>query len=425
MSQKIDDRIPREVGSKSLPVHPAVKTPWEKLISFHDAYHYACRHHAVIGAVFQEVLRILIPDYDERCTLMCAMDVGVKRYIFDKEKGMEVAPGVHYLEMHLANHFMHPFFEGTDNTGGFRAGVFGDNGDERLMMCGRVNEFGTYRVEKELDTCPWDIMGSEICRVSTASLEEIGKCCGDNCEYNMVEARGCGDLHCRVVCENRDKYPMPPREKNWDNFGPIATADQIKFTPREEMYSEPQQFRSEYDYTYRSGTCMEKDADGYYADGAVTYALGSDYVVNPLNTLIRQGKFTQEQVDNIITCVFEGAGKASFGERFAINGLHDWLGVPRGINDGRVLGGYIEVILQTVLCPYEVIAFNKDEVIYDINRKAFGRGLDMMTTAYNAYFYGMVKTLVGPEWSFWEETENVPEGIYRVKIAKKIDKFCR
>ena len=90
MSCKIDDRLPKEVGAKSLPLHPAIKTPWEKLISFHDAYHYACRHHAVIGAVYQEVLRILVPDYDERCTLMCKTDVGVKNYIFSK---MEVAPG--------------------------------------------------------------------------------------------------------------------------------------------------------------------------------------------------------------------------------------------------------------------------------------------------------------------------------------------
>ena len=206
MSCKIDDRLPKEVGTKSLPLHPAVKTPWEKLISFHDAYHYACRHHAVIGAVYQEVLRILVPDYDERCTLMCKTDVGVKNYVFGK---MEVAPGYPYREYHLAKHYMHPFFKGTDNTGGFRAAVFGDNGDERLLMQGRVNDFGTYRAEKELDACPWDIMGSEICRTSTASLEEIGRCCGDNCEYNMVEARGCGDLHCRVVCENRDKYPAP------------------------------------------------------------------------------------------------------------------------------------------------------------------------------------------------------------------------
>lgn len=87
MSCKIDDRLPKEVGAKSLPLHPAIKTPWEKLISFHDAYHYACRHHAVIGAVYQEVLRILVPDYDERCTLMCKTDVGVKNYIFRQDGG--------------------------------------------------------------------------------------------------------------------------------------------------------------------------------------------------------------------------------------------------------------------------------------------------------------------------------------------------
>lgn len=422
MDKVIDDRIPREVGLEALPDYPAVKTPWAKLISFHDAYHYACRHHAVLGAVFQEVLRILVPDYEERCDFMCKVDVGVKNYVFDK---MEVAPGYKYRDMHLENHFMHPFFTGTENNGGFRAGVFGDNGDERLLMQGRVNDFGTYRVEKELDACPWDIMGSEICRVSTASLEEIGRCCGDNCEFNMVEARGCGDLHCRVVCENRDKYPMPAREKIWENFGPIATADQIKYTPEEEMYTEPQHMRGEGGYKYRSGTCMEKTSTEYYADGAVTYALGSDYVINPLGQLVKSGKFTQEYVDNVITCCFEGAGKAMFAEQFAIYGLHDWLGVPRGENDGRVLGGYIEVLLQSVLCPYEVVAFNRDEVVYDINRKAFGRGLAMMTTAYSALWYGMAKTLVGPAWSVWEDTEEVDEDIFRIHIAQKIDKFCR
>lgn len=419
---KIDDRLPKEVGAKSLPLHPAIKTPWEKLISFHDAYHYACRHHAVIGAVYQEVLRILVPDYDERCTLMCKTDVGVKNYIFSK---MEVAPGHLYRDYHLAKHYMHPFFKGTDNTGGFRAAVFGDNGDERLLMQGRVNDFGTYRAEKELDACPWDIMGSEICRTSTASLEEIGRCCGDNCEYSMVEARGCGDLHCRVVCENRDKFPMPPREKIWDNFGPIATEDQIKFTKREDMYTEPQQMRSEFGYKYRSGTCMEMDCDDYYKDGAVTYALGSDYVINPINMLVRAGKFTREYVDNIITCCFEGAGKMMFGEAFAVEGLRSWLGVPREVNDGRVLGGYIEVILQSILTPYTVVAFNKDEVIYDIDRAAFNRKLDGLTTAYNAMWYGMVKTLVSPEWFVWEEAENVPAETYRVHIGRKIDKYCR
>lgn len=112
-------------------------------------------------------------------------------------------------------------------------------------------------------------------------------------------------------------------------------------------------------------------------------------------------------------------------EAFAVEGLRSWLGVPREVNDGRVLGGYIEVILQSILAPYTVVAFNKDEVIYDIDRAAFNRKLDGLTTAYNAMWYGMVKTLVSPEWFVWEETENVPAETYRVHIGRKIDKYCR
>ena len=64
--------------------------------------------------------------------------------------------------------------------------------------------------------------------------------------------------------------------------------------------------------------CMEMDANDYYRDGAVTYALGSDYVINPLNALEKSGKFTKEQIDNTIVCLFEGAGKMMFTESFAI-----------------------------------------------------------------------------------------------------------
>lgn len=424
MSHKIDDRLPKEVGVGALPVYPGVQTPWNKLISYRDAYHYACRHHAGIGAVYQNVLRIMIPDYEERVDFMCKVDVGNKNYIFNK---LEVAPGFLFRDFHADNHFLHPFFSGTEGQGGFRASAFGDSGDERLMMQGRVNDFGTYRAEKELDACPWDIMGSEICRVSTASLEEIGRAYGPDCEYNMVEARGCGDLHCRVICENRNKYPMPPREKVWDNFGPIATGDQIKFTPREKMFAEPQHLRGECDYKYRNGMCQEITSTEEYVGGAVDYPLGVDYCVNPINVLIQQGAFTQEQVDNIVTCCFESAGKYMFLDWFAIKGVRDWLGVPANVNDGRVLGGYIEVLLQIIRCPYEIVAFNENEVIYDIDRKYFNRKQrGGLTTAYTALWYGMVKTLVSPEWSLWEETEGIDtEKTYRIKVAMKIDKFCR
>ena len=60
----------------------------------------------------------------------------------------------------------HPFCAGN-----FPGAMIGDAGDECLMMCGRVNDFGSYRAEKELDVCYWDIIGSELCRSTTQSLQ--------------------------------------------------------------------------------------------------------------------------------------------------------------------------------------------------------------------------------------------------------------
>ncbi len=37
--------------------------------------------------------------------------------------------------------------------------LFGDFGDEYQNMAGRVIQFTRNRVEKELDLCPWDIVG--------------------------------------------------------------------------------------------------------------------------------------------------------------------------------------------------------------------------------------------------------------------------
>ena len=86
------------------------------------------------------------------------------------------------------------------------------------------------------------------------------------------------------------------------------------------------------------------------------------------------------------------------------------------------MGGLIEMLLQSLLCSYEVEAFNKDEVIYVIDRS----GLEITATkdvpeAHVWMWAGMVKTLVNVQWSLWEEDS--PEGKLRIKIAKKIDKF--
>lgn len=255
MNKKIDERIPREVGKGALLEHPAIKTPWEKLISFHDAYHYIHKHIAMLDADFMQVLRIVVPDYEDRANRLCS----------NIKVNAEAIYNSPYGEHACDTHHVHPFM-----CGNFMGGLLGDAGDERLLMCGRVNDFGTYRVEKELDVCYWDIVGSEFCRTTVVGLENQGigmsrsvNQSGGNLDYAMVEAKGCGDLHCRIVAEDRNKYPMP-EHKVWQSFGPIATADQIKFTPEEECLTESMIFRAECGYHYTGGTCQEEyTADSY------------------------------------------------------------------------------------------------------------------------------------------------------------------
>lgn len=113
-----------------------------------------------------------------------------------------------------------------------------------------------------------------------------------------------------------------------------------------------------------------------------------------------------------------------FGERYAIKALRDWMGVPNSIGeDGRLLAGLIEVQLQSLVCAYEVEAFNEKECILVIDRSGLEiTGTKDVPEAHLAMWYGMAKTLINAQWSCWEE--NSPAKKLRIKIAKKIDKFA-
>jgi len=410
MAENKNKRLPSPNESGVLPEHPALKTPWGKLISFHDAHHYACRHIAGVAASFMQVLRIIMPDYAERTKALIEINSEILRNLF-------LTPGVR--EMHKERHNVHPFVKGA-----MIGALAGDQGDEGRLMTGRVNDYGTYRWEKELDTCPWDIVGSEFCRTTVVYFEALSNTFGEpQMEYNMVEAKGCGDLHCRIVGESREKYPMPPKKAVHETFGPIATADQIKFTPEEKCYKEPQHFRPECGGKYRNGFNAEWTAAEMYSESMYT-SLGSNDVI----AVLEARESDKEKVQHITRCVFEASGKMAFSEFAAIKGVRDWLGVPGDLNDGRVLGGLIEVVLQALLIDYSIEAFDEKEVVYDIDRRGIERGfgcdMSLLTTAYVSMWYGMAKTLIGAQWSLWRESEGVPENIVRIKIAKKIDKWC-
>ena len=411
MSKKIDPRLPDDFGKGIMKERPTIKSPWGRLVGFQEANHYASRYEAVISAAVMQAFRILVPDYKTRAQTMCTEAYGRLYYI-----------QMQYGDVLSDNHNVHPFCRGN-----FAGALTGDSGDEELMMCGRVQDFGTYRAEKELDVCDWDIVGSDLCRATTQSFEASADAWaakrrpGPKLEYHMVEARGCGDMHCRVVAESRDKYPMPPHEQ-WECFGPVATMDQIKYTPREEMVTESQAFREECDYRYASGTNYERDGAGAIS---VMCSAASNYLLPGIDMMIREGQLNEETVDHVLHCVLEAAGKAAMGEKSAVEAQRQWLGAPAGLCDGRLMGGHIEMFLQSLRIPYEVEEFNEEQCIYLIDRAALNQLTRKLVAIHLSYWYGMVKTLVSAEWSVWEDAlEDTPAEKVRVRIARKIDKFC-
>ncbi len=411
MNKKIDPRISKEIGTGLYPI----KSPWNKMISYVEGAHYCARYNSVVGAAIMQAYRILIPDYVERSKELCASSYA--RY----EMGFKYVPG---LADGIAETMkMHPFMRGN-----FVGGMMGDAGDEDILMCGRVNDFGTYRVEKELDVCDWDIIGTELCRSTTQCLQACADyVCkirpeGPQLEYHMVEAKGAGDRHCRIVAECRKKYPMPDHEQ-WECFGPVGSADQIVYTKEEDTVTESMMFREECDFLFSNGTTFEKNWRSAYP-ALITSTAAFGYIMPVFDWLIQKGRLEASQIDYTIHCVLEAAGKATFIDDFAKEGLRQWLGVPHSIgkDDGRLMGGYLEMFLQSMHCEYTVEAFNAEEVIYVIDRAVLSNNLPRMVDAFVWFWYGMTKSLVNAQWSLWEEDS--PEGKLRIKIAKKIDKFC-
>ena len=252
---------------------------------------------------------------------------------------------------------------------------------------------------------------------AAASAERRRK--GPDIDYMMVEASGCGDRHCRIIAESREKYPASPHAL-WESFGPAVTDAYKKDTQEEDCVSESMMFREECNYHFVNGTNNETDSSNQMVNMSTAASL---YILPAIAETVKRGYVAREQADHILKCVLEAAGKAMFEERYAVKGCRDWLGVPSGIGeDGRVMGGLIEMQLQSLVCKYEIEAFNKDEVILVIDRA----GLEITATkdvpeAHLWMWQGMVKTLVNTQWSLWEEAS--PAGKMRIKIAKKIDKF--
>ena len=96
MSKKIDARLPKEVGTGLYPV----KSPWDKMISYHDAAHYCQRYTNVVGAAVMQAFRMLVKDYEKRSQTLCTNAYNRLAYVY------KMIPG--YTDMNADELHMHP-----------------------------------------------------------------------------------------------------------------------------------------------------------------------------------------------------------------------------------------------------------------------------------------------------------------------------
>ena len=293
MGQKIDERIPKNSGEGAgFSTFNAVQSPWNKLYSYQEALHYASRFESVLSAAATQALRIMVPDYAQRAQMMCE-EAYARLYATGQLYGNDDGFGIH------------PFM-----CGQFAGALIGDKGDDALLMCGRCQDFGTYRAEKELDVCDWDICGSELCRTTTMSLQGQADASaerrrkGPTMDYLMVEAKGCGDRHCRIIAESREKYPAPPHAL-WESFGPAVTEDYKKYTEEEDCVSESMMFREECNYHFVNGTNNETDSSNQMVNMSTAASL---YILPAIAEAVKREYVTQTQADHILKCVLEAAG---------------------------------------------------------------------------------------------------------------------
>lgn len=228
-------------------------TAWGKLITEEEAYRQLNRQIAAMTANLFQVMRIFEPSWEKRTAAIC--DIA-------NMMNMAVA-GTPEEQKDYVNASLYEAFNIPElcEKSSWLGGITGDSGDEWENMAGRVVQFTRNRVEKELDTCPWDIVGSELCNMTTSMFTanfDLASSNGTENEValNMCQARGCGNKHCRVVAERRDVYNLPKQDWLEHMQQPV---DPIHDTPRERMVKEGQCLRNgQYTQNFGEETSLEK-----------------------------------------------------------------------------------------------------------------------------------------------------------------------
>lgn len=389
-------------------------TPWDQIKSFKETFTFMIRHAAMHGVAYLNAFKIIEPDYETRLNTMSKCWGDQMKYTWDK-----VNDPVNAIKHFEERYDIPPFLE----QGLYRSACFVDQGDELMLMPGYIWYASNDRIEKEIHRCDLDIMGPDACDLSNGGGCWFCRGIADVDFNNMLSQRkGCGDPYCHAHHETYKKYGENPLHKtghDWEmwgpGFAPLREHDQHK-------HKDECEFLSTDEYMTPLGALFT--AGDMYNMSTQMPLNYSAHAVSAMRVLVPEEKLPQAYAT--VNVMFDTAGKMQFAEWNTRKAAREWLGVPPDVDDGRVLGGYISMILQARNVPWSFIEFSEERTIVECDRASlimFNMYPEFIDS-YRAYFDGMAKTLVNTQWVV-KLAEDAPEGKVRYVIEKGLYGYRR
>lgn len=380
-------------ADSNMRLYRGMSSPWGAIKNFEETYRFMNRLSAEFCVAVMHALRVAIPDYDRRQTLLSNNWGEFMDGCWDPMSG-QIEPFEERFEVP-------PFLK----DGQIRAAIYADKGDTMNLIAGKIWYTTNDRFEKEIHCCDYDIAGPEACDLSLGGGAHF--CYGlAGCPLNAMDPEriGMGDDYCLAIQETKRKYGKHPNsngedgfdegQREWEVWGPAAAQSRPKPWPKK---PHPEFLDKGY---FESPTGARWTAGELYQDNVCGYPIA--YAYNAID--LYRNEMTQEECDLwdlVVPALFEACGKFQFADFHTRKATREWMGVPADVEDARVMGSWISLCFQSRDVDYTFDEFEADRVVINGDMVKW----DMMgmypelNEQWKYIFDGNVKTLVGAQYS--------------------------
>ena len=379
-------------ADSNMRLYRGMVSPWGAIKNFTEMYKFMHRIGAAFCVATMHAMRVVIPDYDRRQTMLSTNWGEFMDGCWDPDGGQ--------IEPFEDRFDVPPFLK----DGQIRAAIYADKGDTMNMISGKIWYATNDRFEKEIHVCDYDIAGPEACDLSLGGGSHF--CYGlAGCPLNAMdpERLGMGDDYCVAIQETKRKYGKHPNsnandefdegQREWEVWGPAEAETRPKGWIRKPY---PEFVEKGY---FESPTGARWTAGELYQDSVGGYPIA--YAYNAVD--LYRNEFTQEECDLwdiVVPALFEACGKFEFVDWHTRKATREWMGVPADVDDSRVMGAWISMCFQSRDVEHNFTKFEAEETIIEGDMMKW----DMMgmypelNEMYKHLFNGNVKTLVGANW---------------------------